>query len=224
MEQEPTRTEELLLLYREGYGALGLLLKGYSECSGLLYLQSYRVDLAVQLAEAQAFDLLRVEYVLTKPVGDFGQILRVTELAHLPRGVSYLSVMAEFIAEVLDLVLQRDRGDPQLYQFFLQEQKRLCDAEKDGYYLPRFLWGLIDLLGYRPQGVHFPDLSFFQVRKRGRKEMSGAEGDLQAEYCSLVRGMLSYLCFHLEIPILPERWRRMYGLLTRLSSCTCARS
>lgn len=224
MEQEPTRTEELLLLYREGYGALGLLLKGYSECSGLVYLQSYRVDLAVKLAEAQAFDLLCVEYVLTKPVGDFGQILRVTELARLPRGVAYLSVMAEFIAEVLDLVLQRDRGDPQLYQFLVQEQQRLCDAERDGDYLPRFLWGLIDLLGYRPQGVHFPDRSFFHVKERGRKTMSGSEGDSQAEYRSLLRGMLSYLCLHLEIPLLPERWRRMYGLLTRSSLCTCARS
>ena len=224
MEQEPTRTEKLLLLYREGYGALGLLLKGYSECSGLIYLQSYRVDLAVKLAEAQAFDLLRVEYVLTKPVGDFGQTLMVTELARLARGVAYLSVMAEFIAEALDLVLQRDRGDPQLYQFLVQEQQRLCDGERDGDFLPRFLWGLIDLLGYRPQGVHFPDPSFFHVRERGRKTMLGSEGDSQAEYRSLLRGMLSYLCLHLEIPLLPERWRRMYGLLTRSSLCTCARS
>lgn len=230
--EDTIRTEELLLLNAEGFGALGTLLKGYSQSSGLIYLQSYRLCLAQKLATAQVFDLLRVTYLPPNPPRVIGQLLEVSEIEVLSHNVSNSQSIAAFEAEVLDLVLQRDLGDKRLYRFLLQEQTRLRFATEGISTLSHFLWTLIDLLGYRPQGTSFSKTTSFNL-KNGRWEgrlspdtltfsprASAAllalwkkEKGTSSASSRLLRDMLSYLCYHLELPLPPERWRRLYGLL-----------
>ena len=156
----------------------------------------------------------------------------VSEIEVLSHNVSNSQSIAAFEAEVLDLVLQRDLGDKRLYRFLLQEQTRLRFATEGISTLSHFLWTLIDLLGYRPQGTSFSKTTSFNL-KNGRWEgrlspdtltfsprASAAllalwkkEKGMSSASSRLLRDMLSYLCYHLELPLPPERWRRLYGLL-----------
>ncbi len=237
MSREKIRREEFFLLYSDGYGAFGVLLKGYCiTTGGLLYLQSYRTDLAVRLAGVMPLTLLVVEYI---PSSEQGQIKQLLD-AHVLKPLSCSNALlprAIFVADLLNLIL-RDRCDIQLYQFLLRQHEVLNQAPEDAHSF--FLKSLLDLsevLGFRPNGCYSVHTPFFSL-KSGRfeekplRKLDGSDSFLsgvlstlldgkalprlltEVEFQRLLRGLLYYLCYHLELPLKKREWSKLYANIT----------
>ncbi len=234
MSREKIQREEFFLLYSDGYGAFGVLLKGYCiTTGGLLYLQSYRIDLAVRLASVMPLTLLVVEYI---PSSEQGQIKQLLD-AHVLKPLSCSNALlprAIFVADLLNLIL-RDRCDVQLYQFLLRQHEVLNQAPEDALsFFLKSLLDLIEVLGFRPNGRYSVHTPFFSL-KSGRFEekplqkLDGSDSFLsgvlaalldgkalprpltEVEFQHLLRGLLYYLCYHLELPLKKRVWSKLYA-------------